>query len=536
MKKLLSILLLTVFFSVQLSMGQMPTVSKAAAKDPNVQLQKLIQFYRYLNGTYVDTVNTSALVESAIKQMLEELDPHSAYIAPEDMEEVQQSFDGSFSGIGIEFNILNDTLFVVNTIAGGPSQKVGLLPNDRIIEVDGKSSVGIKQNDVPKILRGSKGTRVELKVLRRGDNEPLHFVIVRDDIPINTIDAAYKINPTTAYIKVNRFANTTMKEFGEAFNKMGGAESLILDLRGNGGGILEQAIEMSNFFLPEGAVIVSTEGRQAPPMRYMAESNGPFRKGNVVVLIDESSASASEIVAGALQDWDRAVIIGRRSFGKGLVQRQFPLLDNSSVRITVARYHTPTGRAIQRPFVNGHKDEYYASLGKRFEEGVIDTLQKVDSLRYKTLKLGRSVYGGGGIYPDFYIPIDTTGYSPYWAKLVRKGVIMEFVNEYMDVNRTLLETQYPTFAKFETQYNVSPQMLDQLVALGIKRDVPADAVGLDVSKQRLELQLKALIAQRLWGMTEYFRVINQDDDGTIQKALEVLAKWNETTKGIVSPQ
>lgn len=532
-KKLLVFLIFSLALPVSVFCQQfnIPNTSK----DPAVQLQKLSQFYRYLNGTYVDTINTSALVESAIVEMLAQLDPHSAYIPAEDMKEVQESFDGSFSGIGIEFNILNDTLFVVNTISGGPSQKVGLIANDRIVEVDGKSVIGIKQNGVAKVLRGAKGTKVELKVMRRGENEPLNFLIVRDNIPINTIDAAYKINPHTGYIKVNRFANTTMTEFKEAFDKMGGIDALIVDLRGNGGGILEQAIQMSNFFLPEGSIIVSTEGRQVPSMRYMAEQDGRFKKGKVVVLIDESSASASEIVAGALQDWDRAVIVGRRSFGKGLVQRQLPLLDNSSVRITVARYHTPTGRAIQRPFVNGHKDEYYASLEKRFAQGGIDTLERVDSLRYKTLKLGRSVYGGAGIYPDVYIPIDTTGYSQYWVKLVRKGVIMEFVNEYMDTNRAVLDTKYPTFDKFETTFNITPQIVDDLTALGAKRDVPVEQEGLKVSESRMKLQLKALIAQRLWGMNEYYRVINQDDDGTLKKAEEILSTWNESSKGIVAP-
>lgn len=506
--------------------------SPKALKDANAQLQKFTQFYRYLNGTYVDTINNVKVVEDAIKQVLSELDPHSAYIPAEDMEEVQQSFDGSFSGIGVEFNILNDSLFIVNTILGGPSEKVGLMPNDRIVTVDGKSVVGIKQSEVPKVLRGPKGTVVEIEVVRRGERKPLDFRIVRDNIPINTVDAAYKLSDNVGYIKVNRFANTTMQEFNEAFGKLGHIDGLVLDLRGNGGGLLGQAIEMSNFFLPQGAVIVSTEGRLVKPERYMATDNGRFTNGKVVVLIDETSASASEIVAGAIQDWDRGLIVGRRSFGKGLVQRQMPLIDGSSVRITVARYHTPTGRAIQRPFENGKKDEYYASLGERFKSGEIDSLQKVDSLKFKTLRKGRTVYGGGGIYPDYYIPIDTTGYSSYWARLVRRGVIGEYVNTYLDQNRARLEKEYTTFERYEIHFNVDKTMMDGVVALGIKQGVPLDQKGLDTSSADIQIQIKALIAQRLWGMTAYFQVVNGNKDSIVDKAMQLMNHWSTEAKQI----
>ena len=308
--------------------------------DPQRNLQKFDNFYRYLNMTYVDTVHNGQLVENAIREVLLQLDPHSAYVSPEEMVEVNESFDGSFSGIGIEFNVLNDTIIVVNVISGGPSEKVGLLPNDRIVEVNGQNVVGTKRIDVPKILRGPKGTKAETRVVRRGVEEPLDFTIVRDNIPINTVDAAYKVDPSTGYIRVNRFANNTFKEFAEAIDKMGPIDALILDLRGNGGGLMDQAIRMSNYFLPQGSVIVSTEGMKVPSDRIVAPSDGPF-KGKVIVLVNETSASASEIVSGALQDWDRGLLIGRRTFGKGLVQRQFPLNDGSAVRLTVARYHTP---------------------------------------------------------------------------------------------------------------------------------------------------------------------------------------------------
>lgn len=504
-----------------------------AGTDPTLQLQKFNQFYRYLNGAYVDTINNERLVEDAIKKILSELDPHSAYVSAEDMVPVEESFQGSFSGIGVEFNVLNDTLLVVNTVAGGPSEKVGVLPNDRIVAVDGESVIGIKQARVPKVLRGPKGSVVEIEVLRRGETTPISFRITRDDIPINTVDAAYKIDDKTGYIKVNRFAATTMKEVEEAFGKMWKIDALILDLRGNGGGFLDQAVKLGNFFLPEGATIVSTEGRLVPPERFSARADGAYRKGKVVVLIDESSASASEIVAGAIQDWDRGVVIGRRSFGKGLVQRQFPLIDGSAVRITVARYHTPTGRVIQRPFEKGNQQAYYEAFAKRFENGT-DSLKAVDSLRYTTLRSGRPVYGGGGIYPDIYVPLDTTGYSQYWSKLVRRGVISEFVIQYLDKHRAELQGVYPTFEKFQSSFTVTPEMLQQLVALGEQREVPPDPAGLKISERAIALQIKALIAQKMWNMTEYFRIINSENDPELERALDVLRNWDKTpeTDGI----
>ncbi|MBQ4280030.1 MAG: PDZ domain-containing protein [Rikenellaceae bacterium] len=526
MKRLILLLLLFPLLSPA------QTVRQPEGDDPLMQLQKFTQFYRYLTGSYVDTIQTETLVEDAIKQVLSDLDPHSAYISSQDMEEVKQSFDGNFSGIGIEFNVLNDTIFVVSVIPGGPSEKVGLLPNDRIVEVDDQSVIGTKQTGVPAILRGPKGTTVRIKVIRRGEAEPLDFRIVRDNIPINSVDAAYLINDSTGYIKINRFANNTVKEVNTALDKFGDISALILDLRGNGGGLLDQAVGISNLFLPAGALIVSTEGLRVPEERITAPLEGRFTKGRLIVLTDESTASASEVVAGAVQDWDRGLVIGRRTFGKGLVQRQFPLLDGSAVRITVARYHTPSGRVIQRAYKNGNQEDYYADLVQRFKPDYVDSLLDQDAPQYKTLRTGRTVYGGGGISPDIRVAIDTTGYSVYWSKLIRHGVLNEYVSTYLDHNRPSLARRYPTFEKFRSGFDADDQMIGGLAELGAQRDVPADSAGLATSREEIRLQLKALLAQKLWGMTEYFRIVNEANDPGIREALKALEDWEQAASGL----
>ena len=432
----------------------------AQNEDDARQFQKLAQVFRYLSGLYVDEVEMKPVVEGAITGMLEELDPHSAYIGAEEMKGVQESFDGEFSGIGVEFNVLRDTVIVVNTIAGGPAERVGVRANDRIVRIDTLDAVGMSRTDVPKHLRGKTGTKVGIDVVRHGTPGRLHFVIVRDKIPLNTVDASYLAGEGIGYIKVNRFGRTTMDEFTEAYRKLGRPEGLILDLRGNGGGLLEQAIGMAGFFLPRGAVIVSTEGRAVPASSFRAQTNGEDLKGRLVVLIDESSASASEIVAGAVQDWDRGVVVGRPSFGKGLVQRQIGLSDGSAVRITVARYHTPSGRVIQRPYEKGKRREYYLDHLRRYDDAARDSLDAA-APAYRTLRTGRTVYGGGGIRPDILVEADTAGFSNYYGELIRRGIVADFVGDWLDGSRDSLSRRYASFEAFDAGYTPSDEVLER---------------------------------------------------------------------------
>lgn len=516
--------------AVTTAAASQPSFRARQEREAEAQMLKFNQFYHYLNALYVDTLDNGSLVESAIREVLSQLDPHSAYVSVDEMKDVSESFGGSFSGIGVEYDVLSDTVTVVNTVAGGPAEAAGILPNDKIVEVDGKPVVGITRTDVPKLLRGKKGTVVEVGIVRHGMTGRLPFRIRRDDIPIYTVDAAYTIGDTIGYIKVNRFAETTMDEFGQAFDELGDINALILDLRSNGGGLMNQALMLSEFFLPTGALLMSTEGRNVPETRYEARSQGRFTRGPVVVLTDASSASGSEIVAGAIQDWDRGLVIGQPTFGKGLVQRQLMLPDGSAVRVTVARYHTPTGRVIQRPFEPGKPENYYMDhLRRAIDSSYVDSMMRY-APRYRTLRSGRTVTGGGGIYPDIYIPLDTTKNYSYWGSLVRGGIINEYVNTYLETRRQNLLRRYPGFEEFDASYEVTPEMLAEIRSMAEKRGIPYKK---DDSEGMTGTHVKALIARKLWSPTEYFRIINRADDKEFARALEVLSDWNGYTGGEV---
>lgn len=513
--------------------AQMPT--DADTESYEFQQLKLAQFFDYLEARYVDTLDNENLVEAAIRGMLAELDPHSSYSSPEEMKSINESFGGSFSGIGVEFDVISDTIIVVNAIPGGPAENAGMAAGDRIVTIDGKPATGLTRADVPSLLRGAKGSRTVLGVVRRSVEGIMTFTIIRDDIPIHTIDAAYMIRPGIGYIKVNRFANNTMREFMAAFRKLGRVNALILDLRGNGGGLMDQAIRMSEFFLPAGSVIVSTEGRSIKSTSYRSPVDGMFTDGMLTILIDSSSASGSEIVAGAVQDWDRGVIIGQPSFGKGLVQQQLSLIDGSAVRITVARYHTPSGRVIQRPFEYGDAEGYYIDHIKRsLDRAYIDSLNR-SAQSFRTLRNGRKVLGGGGIYPDVTVQIDTTRNYSYWNRLVGGNVVNEYVNTYLESERERIEAEYPVFEKFEADYTLPADMLENIAALGAEYGITRESGDALDSLPGISSHIKALIARKIWDTNEYFRIINSDGDRELDTALAILASPAEYDRLLAPP-
>lgn len=498
----------------------------------NLSIYKAVRFLQYVSSDYVDTISVDNLVDEAIIEILKNLDPHSVFISKEDVQAMNEPLEGNFEGIGVEFNILNDTLMVVNPIPGGPSERVGIMPGDRIIDIDGKNvaGIGLKNSDVFEVLRGAKGTKVTVQILRKGYADLLEFNITRDKIPIHSLDASYMINSKIGYIKLNRFALTTEDEFLEALDKLKKqrAQDLILDLRGNGGGYLNASVALADHFLNEGKLIVYTEGRTSPRTDFISTSNGEFEKGRLVILLDEGSASASEIVAGAVQDWDRGIIIGRRSFGKGLVQNQLPLPDGSMVRLTVARYHTPTGRVIQKPYNHGELDSYFNDVTQRYNNGELfsaDSISVPDSLKYFTLQNNKVVYGGGGIMPDLFVPIDTNFYSNYYGRIVRMGIMNQFVHSYIDNNRNQLKKSYTTFEKFDQKFNVSQEMIDELVTFAENQNLPSNPEGLKTSESEIRKQIKALIAQNLFSTNYYFQIVNQNNMA-LEKAIEVLNNWD----------
>lgn len=480
-----------------------------------------------VNELYVDTVNEEKMIEDMINHMLKELDPHSSYTTAEETKEMNEPLEGNFSGIGIQFNINNDTLIIVQIIAGGPSERVGLQAGDRIVSVNDSviAGVGLKTSDVRKFLRGPEGTKVDVKVVRRGVSEPIDFRITREQIPIYSIDAAYMVDDSVGYIRVSRFAATTHDELVEAMTKLKkqGMEQLILDLQDNSGGYLVSAVYMANEFLDKGNLLVYTEGSKSPRSEAIAEAQGSFSNNKLVVLIDEGSASSSEIVAGALQDWDRAVLVGRRTFGKGLVQRPIPFADGSMIRLTVSRYYTPAGRCIQKPYDKG-TDEYMRDIYDRYTHGELmhaDSIHFADSLQYKTLVTGRTIYGGGGIMPDVFVPLDTTLYTDYHRDIVAKGTMSQYAMKYIDENRKKLEKRYKNVDDYLRDFVVDDKMMQQLKEAGDADKVEYDAEEATKSYEMIARQLKALIARDIFDMSAYFMVMNPIDPVYL-KGLEVI--------------
>lgn len=488
---------------------------------------KFGRLLRLVDSYYVDTANIDQLTEKAVIHLLGELDPHSVYISKEEVQRMNEPLEGNFEGIGISFNIFKDTLLVVTTIPGGPSEKVGLRAGDRITEVDGKNIAGkgLKNSDVFDMLRGKKGTSVEIKVHRRSTGEILDFKIIRDEIPIYSLDASFMINKNTGYIKLNKFAATTTEEFTEAMVELEeqNIQNLILDLRGNGGGYLKTAIEISDQFLKNEKLVVYTNGVNETQREYNATSRGVFEKGNLVVLINESSASASEIVSGAVQDWDRGVIVGRRSFGKGLVQKPFFLTDGSVVRLTTAHYYTPSGRCIQKPYQEGI-DEYRRDYLERLSTGELfsrDSILLADSLKYKTLVNERIVYGGGGVMPDIFVPMDTSSHYRYYNRLRRNNIVYNYVLDYVDKNRETLQKEYPEFSKFNEKFELTSEMVNEIVAQGEQEGIKKNAESLNFTIDKLENEVKALVARDIFSRNEFFKVLSQDDE-EVSMALEIL--------------
>jgi carboxyl-terminal processing protease len=504
---------------------------------PNAE--KFGRLLRLIDAFYVDTTNIGKLTEKAIISTLKELDPHSVYISKADVDKMNEPLVGNFEGIGITFNIFRDTLLVTSVVPGGPSEKSGMLAGDRILFIDGKNvaGIGLTNNDVFAKLRGPKGTRVDLKVQRSRVKELLDFAIIRDKIPLYSLDASYMLDNETGYIKLSRFAASSNEEFKTALAelKKGNLKNLILDLRDNGGGYMKAATDLAEQFLPANRLIVYTEGAKSPKREYKSSGNGMFEQGKLVILTNEGTASASEIVSGAVQDWDRGIIIGRRSYGKGLVQNPFTLNDGSQVRLTTAHYYTPSGRCIQRPYKNG-VEEYRSDFLKRRENGELfhaDSIHISDSLKYKTLSTGRTVYGGGGIIPDFFIPLDTSSLYLYYNKLRSQNVLYNFVLEYIDLNRSKLLKQYPVFQKFNSGFLVGDEMIETMIRKGEKENIPRDAKSLQFTKPLMKKEIKAYIARDLFATKYFFQVYNEDDTA-IRKALEVIRSKDQYLQTLVS--
>lgn len=489
--------------------------------------RKFDALLQYINYAYVDSIKENKIVEDAIVAALKELDPHSVYISADEVKKMNEPLVGNFEGIGIQFNILNDTLIVVSPIAGGPSEKVGILAGDKIVGVNGENiaGIGLQNSDVQDKLRGKKGTKVNVSILRKSSSKLLDFTITRDEIPIFSVDASFMATPDIGYIKINRFAQNTDKEFSDALEslKKQKMKHLIVDLSGNGGGYLKTAIQLADELLDDKKLIVFTEGNKNPKQEYYTAVKGGFEKGKLVILIDEGSASASEIVSGAIQDYDRGLIIGRRSFGKGLVQKPFTLTDGSAVRLTVARYFTPSGRCIQRSYEGG-KDDYYNEINRRYNHGELmseDCITFPDSLRYETINSKRTVYGGGGIMPDVFVPIDTSLYSEYFGTVNRKGLLNDFTLSFMDNKRNEIEKKYSSVTDFATNFDAEQELFNQFIEYAKNNEVEPVEDQINTSKPIILNRLKALVARNVWGTSAFYQISNEFNNSYLKAIQEI---------------
>lgn len=510
----------------------------AVAQKNRESIRKLQLAEFAITQLYVDSVDEERLVEEAIVRMLEQLDPHSTYNNADEVKKMNEPLQGNFEGIGVQFQMVEDTLLVIQPVSGGPSERVGILAGDRITSVNDTVIAGVKmpQEEIMSRLRGPKDTKVNLTIVRRGVSEPLFFTVKRDKIPIHSLDAAHMMDDYIGYIRINRFAATTTDEFAAALTSLlrQGMRDLILDLQGNGGGYLNAAIDIANELLGQKELIVYTEGRASRRSEFFARGDGQFQLGRLIVLVDEYSASASEIVSGAVQDWDRGVLVGRRTFGKGLVQRPIDLPDGSMIRLTVARYYTPAGRCIQKPYVKGDEvdttggesmiEKYNKDLLERYNHGElmhVDSIQFPDSLKFATRRLGRTVYGGGGVMPDFFVPIDTARYTDWHRNLVAKGIVNKAVARYIEQHRAELTSKYKKFDSFLKKFEVEESFLLSLQTMAEKEGLKYNKEQYNRSQNLLTTQLKALVARDLWDMNEYFRVMNTQDPA-VQQALRIL--------------
>ncbi|MBR6853129.1 MAG: S41 family peptidase [Prevotella sp.] len=484
-----------------------------------------------ISNLYVDSVDEKKLVEDAIRGMLDKLDPHSSYMTPKEVKDANEPLNGNFEGIGVQFNMIEDTLLVIQPVTNGPSEKVGIIAGDRIVSVNDSAIAGVKMSkeEIMKRLRGPKGTKVKLGVIRQGIKDRLTFTVVRDKIPVKSVDAVYMIRPQIGYIRIGNFGATTHQEFLEGLKTLRdqGMQHLILDLQENGGGYLKAAVDIANEFLQRNDLIVYTVGRKVPRTEYKADGGGVMRDGKVVVLVDSYTASAAEIVTGAIQDQDRGIVVGRRTFGKGLVQRPLDMPDGSMIRLTIAHYYTPSGRCIQKPYTKGENRDYAMDVINRLKSGELtnaDSIHFADSLKFETLKERRAVYGGGGIMPDEYIPLDTTVYTRFHRELTAKSIVLQHNLRYVDNHRKQLKKTWTSFDAFKQNFQVPQSLVDAILKDGEKQNIkPKNQAELEKTLPHLRLQLKALIARDIWDMSEYYSIFNEENE-MVKRALEVMAR------------